>query len=99
MSIKVDATMWPGPVPTTVRYPWEAWTDGGVWEIYRFVDFHVTVDAMQSMIHQRATVVERASGRPLHARTCRVNSDQHGEGIRLQFYVGPPRPPKADNSG
>ena len=60
------------------RYPWEAWTDGSVWEIRRGVDYDVATENMRINLHMRGDLALRK----VRARKVR---DEQGEGLIFQF--------------
>ncbi len=60
------------------RYPWSAWTDGGVWEIRRGVDYDVATENMRVNLHMKADALLRK------VRTHKAR-DQAGEGLVFQF--------------
>lgn len=59
-----------------VRYPWEQWADGGIWEITKGEDFLATPRSMQ------VTICKRARVWGMSARTNIVNAHT----IVFQFY-------------
>lgn len=36
------------------KYDWDAWLDGGVWQLFRGVDYHIETANMVPQIHRAA---------------------------------------------
>ncbi len=60
------------------RYPWDQWTDGGVWEIRQAEDYDVATENMRVNLHVKAESLARK------VRT-RKFSEERGEGLVFQF--------------
>jgi hypothetical protein len=61
------------------RYPWQEWTDGGVWEIRADEDYDVDTENMRVSLHIKADALG------IKVRTTKVRDDQ-GEGLAFQFF-------------
>ncbi len=60
------------------RYPWEEWTDGGVWEIRKGDDYDVDTENMRVNLHLKADALSRK------VRTRKL-VDESGERLVFQF--------------
>ena len=60
------------------RYPWDEWTDGGVWEIRRSQDYEISTESMRVNLHMRADTLA------VKVRTKKVTNG--GEGLVFQFF-------------
>ena len=60
------------------RYPWDEWSDGGVWEITRGEDYDVPTENMRVNLHTRAD----ATGKKVKTQKVTTN----GEALIFQFY-------------
>lgn len=65
--------------PRQRRYPWEQWTDEGVWEIRRGEDYDATTENMRVNLHMKADALL------IKVRTTKVR-DENGEGLVFQFH-------------
>lgn len=61
------------------RYPWEEWTDGGVWEIRQGEDYDVPTENMRVNLHMKADT------KAVKVRTKKIR-DARDEGLVFQFY-------------
>jgi hypothetical protein len=61
------------------RYPWDEWTDGGVWEIRQGDDYEIPTENMRVNLHIKA------DSKAVKVRTRKVRDDA-GEGLIFQFY-------------
>ena len=61
------------------RYPWQEWTDGGVWEIRVGEDYDVDTENMRVNLHIKADALA------IKVRTTKVR-DEQGEGLAFQFF-------------
>lgn len=71
-------------------YPWDEWTNGGVWLLKRGEDFDVKASGFRAQLNQQAS-----------KRGMKVSTRVRGEAIEFQFYqpssgVMPPQLPKSD---
>jgi hypothetical protein len=61
------------------RYPWDQWTDGGVWEIRQGEDYDVDTENMRVNLHMRA------DAHAVKVRTTKI-SDDSGQRLVFQFF-------------
>lgn len=75
--------------PRRRKYPWEDWTDGAQWIIYKDEDYTISTYNMQISLHGRAKTEKlKVSTRSFTER----ERDAHGklserEGLMFQFYT------------
>ena len=61
------------------RYPWDEWTDRGIWEIRLGDDYDVNTENMRVNLHMKADALG------IKVRTTKVR-DEQGEGLAFQFF-------------
>jgi len=68
------------PSPGRRKYPWDEWTDGSTWEIWRGNDYDVVTENMRVNLHMKADSLD------CKVRTRKFEDDDQGEGLIFQFY-------------
>jgi hypothetical protein len=66
------------------KYPWDKWTDGSTWQIWRGQDYDVATENMRVNLHTRASSMGRK------VRTRKLKDDDRGEGLAFQFLDSEP---------
>ena len=61
------------------KYPWEDWTNGDAWKLYKGKDFDADLISFRTMVHRKA----RDLGPHVGAYTHINKADQS---VRVQFY-------------
>jgi hypothetical protein len=71
--------------PDEVRYPWDDWSDGSIWEIKLNQDYLISTETMRVYLHQRAKAENK------EVETHKVSGDDW-EGLRFKFQERQPGP-------